>query len=137
MTWTYNNESVTDEVIGDAYGFVYIIENLIDGRRYIGRKYLTEAAYKTVKGKRKKIRKASDWETYWGSNKFLIEDVKNHGEDNFTRTIVRFCRNRSECSYWETHYIFALGALLSDAFYNEWCSCKISKKHILPKTKSI
>ena len=130
MTWTYNNESVTDEVIGDAYGFVYIIENLIDGRRYIGRKYLTKAAYKTVKGKRKKIRKASDWETYWGSNKFLIEDVKNHGEDNFTRTIVRFCRNRSECSYWETHYIFALGALLSDAFYNEWVTCKISKKNI-------
>jgi len=130
MTWTYNNESVSDEVIGDAYGFVYIIENLIDGRRYIGRKYLTKAAYKTVKGKRKKIRKASDWETYWGSNKFLIEDVKNHGEDNFTRTIVRFCRNRSECSYWETHYIFALGALLSDAFYNEWVTCKISKKNI-------
>lgn len=130
MTWTYNNESVSDEVIGDAYGFVYIIENLTNGRRYIGRKYLTKAAYKTVKGKRKKIRKASDWETYWGSNKFLIEDVKNHGEDNFTRTIVRFCRNRSECSYWETHYIFALGALLSDAFYNEWVTCKISKKNI-------
>lgn len=130
MTWTYNNESVTDEVIGDAYGFVYIIENLIDGRRYIGRKYLTKAAYKTVKGKKKKIRKKSDWESYWGSNKFLIEDVKNHGEDNFTRTIVRFCRNRSECSYWETHYIFALGALLSDAFYNEWVTCKISKRNL-------
>jgi hypothetical protein len=130
MTWTYNNESVSDEVIGDAYGFVYIIENLTNGRRYIGRKYLTKAAYKTVNGKRKKIRKASDWETYWGSNKFLIEDVKNHGEDYFTRTIVRFCRNRSECSYWETHYIFALGALLSDAFYNEWVTCKISKRNI-------
>jgi hypothetical protein len=130
MTWTYNNESVTDEVIGDAYGFVYIIENLTNGRRYIGRKYLTKAAYKTVKGKRKKIRKASDWETYWGSNKFLIEDVKTLGEVNFTRTIVRFCRNRSECSYWETHYIFALGALLSDAFYNEWVTCKISKRNL-------
>jgi len=130
MTWTYNNESVSDEVIGDAYGFVYIIENLANGRRYIGRKYLTKAAYKTVKGKRKKIRKASDWETYWGSNKFLIEDVKTLGEVNFTRTIMMFCRNRSECSYWETHYIFSLGALLSDAFYNEWVTCKISKKNI-------
>jgi hypothetical protein len=130
MTWTYNNESVTDEVIGDAYGFVYIIENLTNGRRYIGRKYLTKAAYKTVKGKRKKIRKESDWETYWGSNKMLIEDVKTLGEVNFTRTIVRFCRNRSECSYWETHYIFSLEALLSDAFYNEWVTCKISKKNI-------
>jgi hypothetical protein len=130
MTWTYNNESVSDEVIGDAYGFVYIIENLQTKRRYIGRKYLTKAAYKTVKGKRKKIRKASAWETYWGSNKVLLEDVKTLGEVNFTRTIMKFGRNRSECSYWETHYIFSLGALLSDAFYNEWVTCKISKRNI-------
>lgn len=130
MTWTYNDGPVTDEVVGNAYGFVYIIENLTDGRRYIGRKYLTKAAYKTVRGKRKRIRKASDWETYWGSNKTLLEDVKHHGEDNFTRTIVRFCSNRTECAYWETHYIFTLGALLSDAFYNEWVTCKISKRNL-------
>ena len=114
MTWTYNNESVTDELIGDSYGFVYIIENLTNGRRYIGRKYLTKAAYKTVNGKRKKIRKASDWETYYGSYKVLLEDVKRLGKVNFTREIVRFCRNRSECAYWETHHIFEMGALLSD-----------------------
>ena len=130
MTWTYNNESVTDELIGNSYGFVYIITNLQSQRRYIGRKYLTKAAYKTVNGKRKKIRKASDWETYYGSNKVLLEDVKRLGEVNFTREIVRFCRNRSECAYWETHHIFAMGALLSDSFYNEWVTCKISKKNI-------
>ena len=98
MTWTYNNESVTDEVIGDSYGFVYIITNLQTQRRYIGRKYLSKAGYKTVKGKRKRIRKTSDWETYYGSNKTLLEDVKRLGEVNFTREIVQFCRNRSECA---------------------------------------
>jgi len=130
MTWTYNNESVSDELIGDSYGFVYIITNLQSQRRYIGRKYLTKAAYKTVNGKRKKIRKASDWETYYGSNKVLLEDVKRLGEVNFTRTIMMFGRNRSECAYWETHHIFAMEALLSDSFYNEWVTCKISKKNI-------
>ena len=102
MSWTYNNEPVTDEIIGDAYGFVYVIRNKIDGRRYIGRKYFTKAGYKTVKGKRKKIRLSSGWEDYFGSNKVLLEDVEKHGPESFERTIIKLCKNKSECSYWET-----------------------------------
>ena len=98
MSWTYNNEPVTDEVIGDAYGFVYVITNELSGRRYVGRKYFTKAGYKTVKGKRKKLRVSSGWEDYYGSNKTLLEDVKNLGAENFTRRMVKLCRNRSECS---------------------------------------
>jgi hypothetical protein len=130
MSWTFNNEPVTDETIGDAYGFVYVIRNMIDGRRYVGRKYFTKAGYKTVKGKRKKIRVSSGWEDYYGSNKVLLEDVAKHGADSFERTIIRLCKNRSECSYWETHYIFQFEALLSDRWYNEWVTCKISAKHL-------
>ena len=37
MTWTYNSGEVTDELIDDSYGFVYIITNLQSQRRYIGR----------------------------------------------------------------------------------------------------
>jgi hypothetical protein len=136
MSWTYNNEPVTDEVIGDAYGFVYVITNELSGRRYVGRKYFTKAGYKTVKGKRKKLRVSSGWEDYYGSNKTLLEDVKNLGAENFTRRMVKLCRNRSECSYWETALIFQYEALLSDRWYNEWCSCKVSKKHLI-NTKSI
>jgi hypothetical protein len=133
MNWTYNGAPITEEIIGDSYGFVYVIRNKTDGRRYVGRKYFTKAGYKTVKGKRKKIRISSGWENYYGSNKVLLEDVKQLGEDNFERMIIRLCRNRSECSYYETHYIFQFGALLSDRWYNEWCTCKISKKHLMPK----
>jgi len=117
-------------VIGDAYGFVYVITNNTNGRRYIGRKYFTKAGYKTVKGKRKKIRLSSGWEDYYGSNKTLLEDVKNLGAENFSRAIIKLCKNRSECSYWETHFIFQFEALLSDRWYNEWVTCKISAKHL-------
>lgn len=130
MSWTYNNEPVTDEVIGDAYGFVYVITNELSGRRYVGRKYFTKAGYKTVKGKRKKLRVSSGWEDYYGSNKTLLEDVKNLGAENFSRAIIKLCKNRSECSYWETHFIFQFEALLSDRWYNEWVTCKISAKHL-------
>ena len=129
MSWTYKGVATPDN-IEEHYGFVYVITNETNGRKYIGRKYFTKAGYKTVKGKRRKIRVSSGWEQYFGSNKVLLEDVKTLGEHNFTREILKLCRNRSECSYWETYYIFTLGALLSTDWYNEWVTCKISKKNL-------
>lgn len=133
MTWTYKNQAVTEDDIANHYGFVYIITNLSDNRKYIGRKYLTKAGYKTVKGKRKRIRISSGWENYWGSNKKLQEDVERLGENLFTREIIRWCDSKSECSYYETYEIFNRGALLTEEYYNEWVTCKISKRHVLKK----
>lgn len=133
MTWTYNNEPVTQELLDDHWGFVYVIRNKVTGRRYVGKKFFTKAGYKTVKGKRKKIRLASDWESYYGSNKVLLEDVEKLGADQFERYIIRLCKNKSECTYWETHFIFQFEALLSDRWYNEWVACKVSKRNVMPK----
>ena len=57
--WLYEDKEFTE--VEDYYGFIYLIENLVNGKKYIGRKYLTKAGYKTVKGKRKKLRVESDW----------------------------------------------------------------------------
>lgn len=133
MTWTYNNEPVTQELLDDHWGFVYVIMNKVTGRRYVGKKFFTKAGYRTVKGKRKKIRLASDWESYYGSNKVLLEDVEKLGADQFERYIIRLCKNKSECTYWETHFIFQFEALLSDRWYNEWVACKVSKRNVMPK----
>lgn len=129
MSWTYNGGALPEN-IESYYGFVYCITNLLTGRKYIGRKYFTKAGYKTVKGKRKKIRLDSGWREYYGSNKTLQDDVKKLGAENFSRDIIVLCNSRSECSYFETYHIFTSGALLSDNWYNEWCTCKISKKHL-------
>ena len=115
---------------GDWYGFVYLIENLNNGKKYIGRKYLTKAGYKTVKGKRKKIRVESDWGDYYGSSPSLKEDVEKFGKENFKRTILRLCKTRGECNYFETKYIFDNDAILDPNYYNNWVSCKIQASHV-------
>jgi hypothetical protein len=128
MTWYYGG--VPFEEDGTHFGYVYLIENLITGRKYIGRKYFSKAGYKQVNGKRKKIRKTSDWEAYWGSNETLKAEVAELGEHNFRRTILYLCKSKSECAYWETFEIFTRHALLNTVYYNDWCSCKVRRAHL-------
>jgi hypothetical protein len=133
MTWYFNNTNTefTENDIGDNFGFVYLITHNPTGRKYIGKKFFTKAATKQVKGKRKRIRKSSDWLDYWGSNKTLQEEVKLNGAEQYTREILHLCKTRSTCSYWESWEIFNRLALLSESFYNQWVSCKIRKDHVM------
>lgn len=126
--WIYENAPFLDAA--DYYGFVYLIENLDTGRKYVGRKYLTRAGYKTVKKKRKKIRVESDWKEYYGSNKELLADVEALGTSRFFRQILRLCKTRGECNYWETKEIFDRDAILDSTYYNGWVSCKIQSSHV-------
>lgn len=131
--WLYKTREFTDENIGDAVGFVYCITNVLNGRKYIGKKLFTKAGRKQVKGKVKKIRKQSDWQDYYGSNEELKKDVAKLGADNFKREILYLCNSRSECNYLETYEIFVRDALLSEKFYNSWVTCKIHKSHVIGK----
>ena len=128
MTWYYGG--VPFEEDGTHFGYVYLIENLITGRKYIGRKYFTISSTKQVNGKKRKIRKASDWEAYYGSNETLKAEVAELGEHNFRRTILYLCKSKSECAYWETFEIFTRHALLNTVYYNDWCSCKVRRAHL-------
>ena len=128
MTWYYDGVPFEDD--GTHFGFVYLIENLITNRKYIGRKYFSKAGVRQVNGKKKKIRKTSDWESYWGSNETLKAEVAELGEHNFRRTILHLCKTRSECSYYETYEIFTRHCLLDELYYNEWVSAKIRKAHL-------
>jgi|ERR1019366_8935244 hypothetical protein len=127
--WTFNEQPYlinSPELIG----FVYLITNLTNDWRYIGKKLFTKASYKQINKKRKKIRKDSDWINYWGSNLQLQEDVKRLGEENFKREILHLCKSRGECNYYETRAIFVSDALLREKFYNAWVSCKITRNHL-------
>jgi len=120
MNWTYQGKQV--DTIPDEYeGFVYLITNLIDNRKYIGKKL---AKFKTtkppLKGKKNKRRgfKESDWRDYWGSSDRLLEDVATLGKDNFTREILYFCKSRAEMSYIEAKEQFDRRVLETDDYYN-------------------
>jgi len=120
MSWTYQGKEITS--IPDEYeGFVYLITNLTDNRKYVGKKL---AKFKTtkppLKGKKNKRRgyKESDWQTYWGSSDRLNEDVQKLGEDKFTREILYFCKSRAEMSYIEAREQFDRRVLETDEYYN-------------------
>ena len=128
MTWYYDGAPY--EYDGTSFGFVYLIENLSTGRKYIGRKYFTQAGTRQINGKKKKIRKPSDWKDYYGSNDTLKREVAETGKDNYRRIILHLCKSKSECSYYETYEIMSRHALLSENYYNDWVTAKIRKDHL-------
>lgn len=128
--WLYNDKELTDEDIQGYYGFIYQIDNLIDGRSYIGRKYFTKAGTKQVKGKKRKTRKQSDWKDYYGSSPRLLEDIEKLGKENFKRSIVRLCKTRGETNYWEAKLQFLNEVLESDRYYNDNILVKFTRRNI-------
>lgn len=126
--WYYNNEPFED--IGEYVGFVYLITNLTNNKKYIGKKIFHFTKTKQVKKKKKRVKVESDWKEYFGSNKNLNEDVESLGKENFKREIIRLCRTKGECSYFEAKEQFERNALLLDEYYNEYMLLRVSKSHL-------
>lgn len=128
--WLYEEKVVDDDLVQNYYGFVYLIENLDNNKRYIGRKYFTKASSKQVKGKRKRCRKESDWRSYWGSSQRLLVDIESLGKDKFKRSILRLCKTRGECNYWEAKLQFIHNVLENDQYYNDNIMMKFTRRNI-------
>ena len=130
--WLFENKEVDSDIIDDYIGFVYCITNNVTGKKYIGKKLFKNTRRTKVKGqtRRKKTVKESDWKEYWGSNKVLQEDVNTLGEDNFERIILKLCKTKGECNYWEAKYQMQYEVLESDDWYNEWIMVKVHRSHI-------
>ena len=138
MTWIFE-EKIIETLPEDVVGFVYMITNQLTGRKYIGKKLakfkkirLKTSRLKNGTKKKSKIRYEidSDWQTYYGSNTVLSEEVKTTGSENFNRQILRYCYSKNELNYWEAKYQFDYGVLLSGDWYNEWISVKVRKLKI-------
>lgn len=129
--WVYQ-EKPFETVPEGIVGFVYLIVNETNQRFYIGKKLFTKAGYKQVKGKRKKVRKESDWKSYYGSNKELNEDVRRLGGECFRREILHLCTTKGECSYKEAEEQFLRKCLEVDNCYNFQIRLRVVRNH-LPK----
>ena len=139
--WIFQDQ-IIEELPDDCVGFVYIIENLITGRKYIGKKLakFAKTTYKTVKlkngtKKKKKIRSkiSSDWQDYYGSSDELNKDVATLGKENFKREILYYCKSKAECSYIEAREQFTRRVLESADYYNGQISVRVHGSHIINK----
>jgi group I intron endonuclease len=78
---------------------VYITENLVNNKKYIG---------KDSKNNSK----------YLGSGRMLLEAIKIYGRENFKKIIIEYCDNDEDLSIRESFWIKEYNALESDDFYN-------------------
>ena len=144
MTWFYLNQPV-EQLPQDCVGFVYIITNLTNNRKYIGKKLakFSRTTQKTVKlkngtKKKRKVRSKidSDWQDYYGSSPELSKDVELLGKDQFRREILYYCRSKSECSYIEAREQFSRRVLESKDWYNGHIQVRVHGSHIINRIGS-
>ena len=137
--WIYENKEVLIENLPkNAIGFIYLITNLTNNKKYIGKKLLTKAGtenklLKNGTKKKVKCRKESDWKKYWSSCDELKEEIKKLGEENFKREILCFTFSMATHTYLENKYLYVNEVLESEDWYNSNISSKLFKQNILGK----
>lgn len=115
MNWKYNDEDFTNVPKG-MEGFVYIITNLTNNKKYIGKKHFWTRQKDRKTGRRKTLE--SDWKNYLSSCDLLKQDIKNLGEDKFLREILHICPHKKSMSYYETMEQFKRDVIFREDYYN-------------------
>lgn len=86
-------ESKTDKLkitikIPQMYGYIYSIQNKLDGKYYIGQRKST-----TIQ------------DSYFGSGVYLNNAIKKHGKENFKKEILAICDNQEQLDNREIWFI--------------------------------
>jgi hypothetical protein len=124
--WLYKEKVINslEDMPQDTFGFVYIVTHNQSGISYIGKKSLfhnikkkltkKELAEQTGPGRKSATRvvvKESDWKTYYGSAKPIMELIKGGKQEEFTREIIQLVPNKKLLTYYECKYLFKYGVL--------------------------
>ena len=124
--WLYEDKVIEkiEDFPKEIYGFVYMTTHIPTGISYIGKKALfhnvkkkltkAELAEQTGPGRKattKVIQKESDWKTYYGSAKPILEMLKEGKKDEFKREILHLAKNKKLLTYYECKYLFKYSVL--------------------------
>jgi len=134
--WYYEEKifDPDDEFLAPYAGFVYIIIDNVNNKKYIGKKFFwSTKKLPPLKGKtRRRIKTVqSDWKKYWGSSNELLEQIEKHGLDKFERYVLRLCNTKSECAYYEMKEQMDRDVLLTHEYYNGFVGGKINGRNLL------
>ena len=141
MSWLFES-TLVESLPEDCVGFVYLITNITNDRKYIGKKLakFSKTTYRVVKQKngikkKKRIRTKidSDWQEYYGSNDELKKDIQTLGQEKFIREILYYCTSKAQCSYIEAREQFRHQVLESDDYYNGHIQVRVHGSHIKGK----
>jgi hypothetical protein len=133
--WLYQNKEVLslEDLPQDTYGFIYIVTHLPSGKSYIGKKSLShnvkkkltkkQLAEQTGRGRKpttEVVQKESDWKSYYGSAKPILDLIKEGKQEEFTREILQLVPNKKLLTYYECKYLFMLGVIEQpDGYFND------------------
>ena len=133
--WLYNDKEVSslEDFPADTYGFIYQVTHVPSGFSYIGKKVLhhnvkkkltkKQLAEQSGRGRKSTtevIQKESDWKTYYGSAKPILELLKQGRQDEFERVILKLVPNKKLLTYYECKYLFMLGVIeQQDGYFND------------------
>ena len=128
LNWLYKDKRIQDitDFPQKTYGFIYISVHIPTGKSYLGKKELAEQP--VTRGRTsttKQIIKESDWKTYYGSAKPILELIKLGKQKDFDRKILCLAPNKKLLTYYECKYLFKLGVLENP---NDWINDNILGK---------
>ena len=78
------------------------------------------------------IQKESDWKTYYGSAKPILDLIKEDKQEEFTREILQLVPNKKLLTYYECKYLFVKGVLEEpEKWYNDNILGKFYRKDFI------
>jgi hypothetical protein len=133
--WLYQGKEILslEDLPQNTYGFIYISIHQPTGKSYIGkkslfhnvRKKLTKKQLVEQTGRGRKstteiVQKESDWKSYYGSAKPILDLIKEGKQEEFTREILQLVTNKKLLTYYECKYLFMLGVIeQQDGYFND------------------
>ena len=95
------DENVTSIDVRDPHGFIYITTNLVNGKRYVGKRQFTQG-----------------WKRYLGSGKIFQKALKKYKRENFKRDIICICYSPEELNKSEYDISVFFDVVKSNSWYN-------------------